>query len=177
MAAKPPSEQKWWQQIGQGIASLNSLPIEIDGQRFNKWTLADVNKRTLLSFLQDFHLKVPVFYFAQFEIAPQLVNFKYSVGSVVSPKLLATLLALIGMMRSEENLKKLGLELKNSFLTWLKIIPSVGLITASICALANWMCLTSGIWCSAIENVIVVVVGEGLCDSLSNVYSSQIINF
>jgi len=106
MEAKPPSERKWWRHIGEGVASLNSLPIVIDGQRFSRWTPADVNKRTLSSFLRVLHRKVPVFYFAQFEIAPQLVNFKYSVGSVVRPKLLATSSALIGVKRSEENLKK-----------------------------------------------------------------------
>jgi hypothetical protein len=176
MAAKPPSEQKWWQHIGQGIASLNSLPFEIDGQWFNKWTPADVNKLTLSSFLRDLHRRVPVFYFAQFEIAPQLVIFKYSVGSVVRPKLLATLSALIGIKRSEENLKKIGFKLKNSFLTWPKIIPLVRLIAASIFALANWKCLTSGIWCSAIEHV-VIVVGEGLCGSLLNIYYSRTVHF
>ncbi len=132
MAAKPPSEQKWWQHIGQGIASLNSLLFEIDGQWFNKWTPADVNKLTLSSFLQDLHRRVLVFYFAQFEIAPPLVIFKYSVGSVVRPKLLATLSALIGIKRSEENLKKIRFKLKSSFLTWPKIIPLVRLIAASI---------------------------------------------
>ncbi len=104
MAAKQPSERKWWHHMAQFWH--NSLPIEIDGQRFHKWTPADVNKRTLLSFLRALHRKVPVFYLAQFEIAPQLVKFKYSVGSVVRPKLLATSSALIGIKRSEENLKK-----------------------------------------------------------------------
>ena len=87
------------------MRSLNSLPIEIDGQRFD-WTPADVNKRTLAAFMRDLYRKVPVFYFAQFEIVPQLVKFKYSVGSVVRPKLLATSSAQIGIKRSQKNLKE-----------------------------------------------------------------------
>lgn len=105
MVSKPPSQRKWWQFIDEAVRSLNSLPIEIDGQRFD-WTPADVNKRTLAAFMRDLYRKVPVFYFAQFEIAPQLVKFKYSVGSVVRPKLLATSSAQIGIKRSQKNLKE-----------------------------------------------------------------------
>jgi hypothetical protein len=105
MAELPPSERKWWRNVDKAVASLNSLPIEIDGQRF-RWTPADINKHTLKAFLRDLYRKVPVFYFAQFEIAPQLVKFKFSVGSVVRPKLLATSSAQIGVKRSVENLKR-----------------------------------------------------------------------
>jgi hypothetical protein len=103
MASHSPAERKWWNFVNDGVESLNSLPIVIDGRRF-LWTPADVNKRTLSDFLQDLYRKVPIYYFAQFEIAPQLVKFNFSVGSVVRPKLLATSSALIGVKRSEENL-------------------------------------------------------------------------
>jgi len=105
MASKPPAERKWWKFVHAGVASLNAAPIKIDGRRF-AWTPADINQRTLLHFLEDLHQKVPVYYFAQFEIAPQLVKFNFSVGSIVRPKLLATSSALIGVKRSEENLKQ-----------------------------------------------------------------------
>ncbi len=45
-------------------------------------------------------------FFAQFDIAPQLVNFKYSVGAVVRPKLLVTSSAVIGIKCSEVNLEQ-----------------------------------------------------------------------
>jgi hypothetical protein len=105
MANHPPEERKWWNFVSAGVASLNSLPLVIDGRQF-PWTPADINKRTLPDFLQDLYRKVPVYYFAQFEIAPQLVQFIFSVGDIVRPKLLATSSALIGVKRSEENLKQ-----------------------------------------------------------------------
>ncbi len=105
MTSKPPAERKWWQFVHAGVASLNAAHIEIDGRHF-AWTPADINQRTLSHFLEDLHQKVPVYYFAQFEIAPQLVKFNFSVGSIVWPKLLATSSALIGVKRSEENLKQ-----------------------------------------------------------------------
>jgi hypothetical protein len=105
MAKKPPSERKWWRHVDKAVASLNSQRIEIDGHRF-RWTPADINKHNLSAFLRDLYRRVPVFYFAQFEIAPQLSKFRFSVGSVVRPKLLATSSAVIGVKRSEENLKQ-----------------------------------------------------------------------
>jgi len=105
MASKPTAESKWWKFFHAAVASLNAAPIEIDGRHF-AWTPADINQRTLLHFLEDLYQKVPVYYFAQFEIAPQLVKFNFSVGSIIRPKLLATSLGLIGVKRSEENLKQ-----------------------------------------------------------------------
>jgi hypothetical protein len=105
MAKEPPSLRKWWRFVDQGVASLNSLRIEIDSQRF-RWTPAAINKKTLPAFLSDLYRKVPVFYFAQFEIAPQLVKFQFSVGDLVRPKLLATSSAQIGVKRSQESLKR-----------------------------------------------------------------------
>ncbi len=91
--------------MDQAVALLNSQLIEIEGQRFH-WTLADINKHNLSDFLRDLHRRVLVFYFTQFEVAPQLAKFKFLVGNVVRPKLLATSSALISVKRSEENLKQ-----------------------------------------------------------------------
>ena len=44
--------------------------------------------------------------FSQSEISPQLVKFKYPVGTVVRPKLLITSSAVIGEKRSEVNLEQ-----------------------------------------------------------------------
>jgi hypothetical protein len=67
---------------------------------------ADIDRWTLPKFLQALYRQVHVYYFAQFEIAPQLVKFAFSIGSIVRPKLLATSSAVIGTKRSEENLKR-----------------------------------------------------------------------
>ncbi len=73
--------QKWWQRIDQGVVSLNSLPTLINKKRLNR-TLAD-------HFFKNLYQIVPIYYIAQFEIAPQLVKFHFSVMVVVRPKLLA----------------------------------------------------------------------------------------
>jgi hypothetical protein len=49
---------------------------------------------------------VPIQFFAQFDVAPQLVSFKYSVGTVVRPKLLVTSSAIIGVKCSEVKLEQ-----------------------------------------------------------------------
>jgi len=105
MTSLAPAQQKWWLHIRQGVASLNSLALVIDGKHFD-WSPADINKSNLVAFLRELHRKVPVYYFAQFEIAPQLIKFKFFVGSMVQPKLLATLAAQISVKRSMVNLSR-----------------------------------------------------------------------
>ncbi len=70
------------------------------------WRPVDINKHNLADFLADLYKAVPVQFFAQFDIAPQLVSFKYPVGAVVRPKLLVTSSAVIGIKRSEVNLEQ-----------------------------------------------------------------------
>ncbi len=96
MTSLVPAKQKWWLHIRQGMTSLNSLPLVIDGKCFD-WSLVKIYKSNQAAFLRELHRKVPIYYFAQFEITPQLVKFKFSVGSVVLPKRLATLAAQIGV--------------------------------------------------------------------------------
>ena len=99
------SKRKWWPNVAQCAASLNESPIVIDGKRLN-WRPVDINKHNLADFLADLYKAVPVQFFAQFAVAPQLVSFKYSVGTVVRPKLLVTSSAVIGIKRSEVNLEQ-----------------------------------------------------------------------
>ena len=99
------SKRKWWLHLAQCVASLNDSPIVIDGKRLN-WRPVDINKHNLADFLADLYKAVPVQFFAQFDIAPQLVSFKYPVGAVVRPKLLVTSSAVIGIKRSEVNLEQ-----------------------------------------------------------------------
>ena len=94
------SKRKWWPHVAQCVASLNASPIVVDGKRLN-WRPMDVNKHNLADFLADLYKVVPVQFFAQFDVAPQLVNFKFPIGSVVRPKLLITSSAVIGIKCSE----------------------------------------------------------------------------
>jgi len=99
------SKRKWWQHIAKAVASLNASRIVVNGKRLN-WPPIDINKHNLADFIADLYKVVPVQFFAQFDVAPQLVNFKFSVGSVVRPKLLVTSSAVIGVKCSEVNLEQ-----------------------------------------------------------------------
>ncbi len=99
------SQQKWWQNVVKCVASLNESPIVVEGKRLN-WRPVDMNKHNLADFLADLYKAVPIQFFAQFDIVPQLVSFKYSVGAVVRPKLLVTSSAVIGIKCSEVNLEQ-----------------------------------------------------------------------
>jgi hypothetical protein len=105
MTSLAPAQQNWWLHICQGVPSLNGMPLGIDRKHFD-WSPANINRSNLEEFLQELHHKVPVYYFAKFEIAPQLLKFKFSVGSMFWPKLLATSAAQIGIKRSAVNLAK-----------------------------------------------------------------------
>jgi hypothetical protein len=70
------------------------------------WRPQDINNDNLGEFLGHLQKAEPVHMFGQFEIAPQLNQFKFSVGSVVRPKLIITSSAVIGKKRSEVSLEK-----------------------------------------------------------------------
>jgi hypothetical protein len=57
------SQQKWWQNVGKCVASLNESPIVVDGKRLN-WRPVDINKHNLADFLADLYKAVPVQFFA-----------------------------------------------------------------------------------------------------------------
>jgi hypothetical protein len=83
---------------------LNSRRIEIDG-RLLDYSPKDVNQSNLDDFIQQVHKADPAAFFNQFELAPELVDFKYPVGTFVRPKLLVTSSAVLGQKRSEVTLE------------------------------------------------------------------------
>ena len=99
------SKRRWWTLMDKVLASLNKKTIIINRKRLG-WSPMDVNKDNVERFLLDLHKADPSYYFGQFDIAPQLVNFKFSVGTIVRPKLIVTSSAVIGEKRSEINLEK-----------------------------------------------------------------------
>jgi hypothetical protein len=97
--------QPWWKHIDFCVAILNSRRIEI-GNTLLDYTPKDVNQKNLEDFLFQVHKADPAVFFNQFELAPELVDFKYPVGTFVRPKLLVTSSAVLGEKRSEVTLEQ-----------------------------------------------------------------------
>ena len=94
-----PEEKRWWRLVDAVVEILNHRNIIIRGKRLD-WRPRDVTVSTLEEFLRDLYKANPVQHFSQYEIAPQTVNFKYPVNTVVRPKLIVTSSAVIGEKRS-----------------------------------------------------------------------------
>jgi hypothetical protein len=97
-------EVRWWHLIHHVTQSLNSQIIRIDGKSTG-YAPKDVNAETLDDFIRRVHKAAPAYFFSQFDIAPQLVNFKFDVGQFVRPKLIVTSSEVIGNKTSETNLE------------------------------------------------------------------------
>jgi hypothetical protein len=108
-------EMRWWFLIQPAVDDLNQRPIQIKG-KFLKlpldestanhpyYTPNDVNSSNLKHYLLQLEKASPSYYFAQFDIAPQTVQFKYKVGDFVKPKLIVISSQVIGEKRSEVSL-------------------------------------------------------------------------
>ena len=68
------------------------------------YTPYQVTETTVDQFKRKLHKAVPAYYFAQFDIAPGLVNFAFQKGDLVRAKLIATSSDVLGSKRSEINL-------------------------------------------------------------------------
>lgn len=96
-------KDRWWNLLPTVLDILNNQEIVVDKKRLGL-TPNQVNVTTVGKFIQKLHKAVPAYYFAQFDIAPQLVSFKYQIGNLVRAKLIATSSDLLGNKRSEINL-------------------------------------------------------------------------
>jgi len=102
--------KRWWQLLDNVVAILNSQPIRINGKALKKtngdpWRPRDVTVETLSEFRRDLLKADPAQMFGQYDISPQLVNFKFPVGTIVRPTLLVTSSAVVGEKRSEISLE------------------------------------------------------------------------
>lgn len=96
--------KRWWQLLDDVTASLNARKIVVNGKTL-PFRPSDVNRGNLARFLEILHKSAPSLYWAQFALAPDLVRFRYPVGTIVRPKLLATSSAVLGTKRSEVNVE------------------------------------------------------------------------
>lgn len=93
-------EDRWWNLLPTVVDILNNQTIKIDGKSTG-FTPAQINEKTVKSFVSKMYAIAPAFYYAQFDIAPNLVNFKYRMGDFVRAKLIVTSSETVGQKRSE----------------------------------------------------------------------------
>ena len=128
---KTVSSRRWWNLLKEVEESLNSRPIIVDGKKVLPFTPKDVTESNLQDFLQTLYKANPAAYFAQFQIAPQFATFKYSLGTEVRPKLLATSSQLLGIKHSETNLE-------NSVY---KIVENIPYVTSDLSVGQSYRCI------------------------------------
>ena len=97
-------KDRWWNLLSTAVASLNSQSVIIGGKKLNI-SPENVNTSTLNKFKRKLFKAAPSYYWAQYEIAQDLIkDWKFTVGTKVRAKLVAVTSAVIGKKRSEENL-------------------------------------------------------------------------
>ena len=101
--AKRAKKDRWWNLLPKVIDNLNNQEIVVDKKPLG-FTPNQVTKENVAMFIRKLHKAVPAYYFAQFDIAPSLVTFKFPVGALVRAKLISTSSDVLGNKRSEINL-------------------------------------------------------------------------
>lgn len=96
-------KDRWWTLLPTVVDILNNQDIVVDKKRLG-YTPYQVTESTVDQFKRKLHKAVPAYYFAQFDIAPGLVNFAFQKGDLVRAKLIATSSDVLGSKRSEINL-------------------------------------------------------------------------
>ena len=100
-------EQRWWNLLQPAVDSLNRQPIRVQNKLLvnpktgKYFTPAGVNAQNVDIFISTLEKAVPSYYFNQFMVDPQLLNFKFKVGFFVRQKLIASSSAAIGEKRSD----------------------------------------------------------------------------
>jgi hypothetical protein len=95
-------KDRWWNLLPVVVDNLNNQEIIVDKKRMG-FTPNQVTEETVALYKRRLHKAVPAYYFAQFDIAPDLVSFKYEVNDRVRAKLIATSSDVVGNKRSEQN--------------------------------------------------------------------------
>ena len=98
-------DKRWWHNLPLVIDDLNSKEIIVDNKRLG-FAPKEVNNKTLEAFLKVLHKKATKYYWAQFNVNPDLVKFEFPLEALVRPKLIVTSSAVLGVKRSEVTLEK-----------------------------------------------------------------------
>ena len=100
-------EQRWWKLIEPAVDSLNRQPIRVQSKLLvdpatgKYFTPAGVNGQNVQNFISALEKAVPAYYFNQFMVDPQLLDYKFKVGTFVRQKLIASSSAAVGEKRSD----------------------------------------------------------------------------
>ena len=100
-------EQRWWHLLKPAVDALNNQPIRINnrfirqGRSGEYYTPSTVTNENFADFISKVQKAAPAYFFNQFMLNPDLLNFKYSVGTCVRQKLIASSSAVIGEKRSD----------------------------------------------------------------------------
>ena len=100
-------EQRWWKLIEPAVDSLNRQPIRVQSKLLvdpatgKYFTPAGVNAQNVQNFISALEKAVPAYYFNQFMVDPQLLDYKFKVGTFVRQKLIASSSAAVGEKRSD----------------------------------------------------------------------------
>ena len=95
----------WYNLLPTVVKALNKREVCVNGKKL-KYSPAEINTSNLKDFKRRLFKSAPAYYWAQFDLAPDLIEFKYDVGTLVRAKLIATSSAVLGTKRSEVNLTK-----------------------------------------------------------------------
>lgn len=93
----------WYKLLPEVVKNLNGQEVTVGGRKLG-YAPADIRLSNVEDFKKNLFASAPAYYWAQYDLAPDLVNFKYQVGTVVRAKLLATSSAVLGQKTSESNL-------------------------------------------------------------------------
>ena len=94
----------WWKVLQTCVDNINSHEIIVNGVGLG-YAPRDINQTNLEDYLERLYKADKATYFNQFELAPDLVKFKYPVGTFVRPKLIVTSSAVLGVKRSQVTLE------------------------------------------------------------------------
>ena len=110
--------RRWWFLLDEVEADLNSKEVIVEGHKTG-YAPRDINAANVHDFMRRIQKKVPSYYFAQFQIPPQFVRFKFDVGDIVRPKTLLASSQVLGVKRSQENLERhrFRIEARKPFVT------------------------------------------------------------
>jgi len=110
--------RRWWTMLDEVEDDLNSKEVIVQGHKTG-YAPRDINAANVHDFTRRIQKKVPSYYFAQFQIPPQFVRFKFDVGDIVRPKTLLASSQVLGVKRSQENLERhrFRIEARKPFVT------------------------------------------------------------
>ena len=93
----------WYKLLPEVVKTLNGQEVYVSGHKLG-YAPVEIDETNVEAFKRKLFSSAPAYFWAQFDLAPGLVDFKYEIGTVVRAKLLATSSALLGQKTSEVNL-------------------------------------------------------------------------